>query len=80
MKTPSYYKGSDGLTAVRVVESFELPHHEACATEYILRAGFKVPGDKLVDLRKAVWWIRRAIKREEAKRARERTDLDMTNA
>ena len=34
-----------------------LPHPLASAVEYILRAPFK--GSELLDLRKAVWWLRR---------------------
>ena len=59
-----YLKGKDGLQVVDVLESFELNNHRAHAVEYLLRAGKK--GDqKLTDLRKAIWWVKREIALDE---------------
>lgn len=58
--TPSYYE-RNGIKAIEVVEAWELGHHLATAVVYILRAGKKPGDDYLQDLKKAKWYLDRAI-------------------
>lgn len=57
---PSHYK-SGGLECIDVIEAFRLGFRLGNAIKYILRAGKK--GNKIEDLRKAMWYIDREIKR-----------------
>jgi hypothetical protein len=57
---PSHYKAG-GLEAIDIIEAFGLGFHLGNAVKYILRAGRKAPG-VLEDLKKARWYIDRAIK------------------
>lgn len=61
---PPHYKTKSGLEATQVVEAFELEFHEGVAVQYILRA--KNKEDRLMDLRKARWYLDRKIKMLEA--------------
>lgn len=54
----SYYKGD---FVMRIIEIFGLGFCLGNVVKYILRAGVKTP-DKLVDLRKARWYLNREIK------------------
>jgi hypothetical protein len=58
--SPSHYKAG-GMEAIDVIEAFGLDYHLGNATKYILRAGKK--GDRIEDLRKAVWYLEREIAR-----------------
>lgn len=53
-----------GIECADISEHFD--HPRAAALEYIWRAGLK--GDKAEDLRKAIWWLQRAIQIEERRR------------
>lgn len=55
---PKHYK-SNGLECIEVIESFKLGFNLGNSVKYILRAGKK--GDRLEDLRKAVWYLEREI-------------------
>ncbi len=57
---PSHYK-SNGMEAIDVIEAFGLSYQLGSAAKYILRAGKKGPAAE--DLRKAIWFIEREIKR-----------------
>ena len=59
---PSHYRGAGGLEAIDVIEAFTLDYHLGNALKYILRAGRKTT-DPTEDLRKASWYLRRAIER-----------------
>lgn len=55
---PPHYK-AEGIEAIDVIEAFCLDFSLGNAVKYILRAGRK--GDALEDLRKAAWYLARAI-------------------
>ena len=58
---PHYFRG--GIEAIDVIEAWKLDFATGNALKYIARAGRK--GDELEDLRKARWYIDRAIARRE---------------
>jgi hypothetical protein len=58
-RPPHYVTGS--MEAIDVMEAFELNLHLGNALKYILRAGKK--GDAKEDIAKAVWWLKRELKR-----------------
>lgn len=55
----SYYKRG-GVEAISVIENWGLGFHVGNAVKYLCRAGHKDPQTKDADLRKAVWYLRRA--------------------
>jgi hypothetical protein len=57
---PPHYKAG-GIETIDVIEAFGLDFHRGNAVKYILRAGRK--GDAEEDLRKALWYLNRAIER-----------------
>lgn len=57
---PEHYQGK-GLECIDVIEAFDLGFSLGNAVKYILRAGKK--GDRLEDLRKAIWYLQREINR-----------------
>ena len=60
---PPHYKAG-GMEAIDVIEAFAPDnYHRASALKYLLRAGRK--DDTVQDLRKAVWYIKREIERQE---------------
>lgn len=63
VNSPDHYKGN-GLEAIEVIEAFGLQHNYYLGNcvKYILRAGKK--GCAVEDLRKAEWYLRRAIDRQ----------------
>lgn len=60
---PAHYQTASGLEAIDVIEAFELGFLLGNAVKYVLRAGKK--RDALTDLRKARWYLDRAIKQAE---------------
>jgi hypothetical protein len=59
---PGHYKGIGGLECIDVIEAFDLGFHLGNAVKYIIRAGVKDPTTYREDLRKARWYINRALK------------------
>lgn len=57
---PDYYK-ANGLEAFDVIDSFELNFNLGNAFKYIARAGKK--DDKVEDLKKAITYLNREIKK-----------------
>lgn len=55
---PPHYKAG-GIEVIDIIEAFGLDFHRGNAIKYILRAGRK--GAALEDLRKAAWYLARAI-------------------
>lgn len=65
---PAHYGGAeDPYEAIKVIEAWGLGFALGNAVKYLARAGRK--GDRLTDLRKAAWYLQRAIANEEARRA-----------
>jgi hypothetical protein len=60
---PQHYQSENGIEVIDVIEAFELNFHLGNAVKYILRAGKK--DNQLQDLRKAMWYLSREIKRME---------------
>lgn len=65
---PDYYK-SGGLEAFDVIDAFNLDFNLGNAFKYIARAGKK--DSKVEDLRKAVTYLNREIKKEDNNRIQE---------
>lgn len=61
---PAHYKTASGLEAIDVIEAFGLSYHLGNAAKYILRAGKKDGANRGEDLRKAIWYLHRAIEKE----------------
>lgn len=59
---PPHYK-ADGIEAADVIEAFDLNWRLGSVVKYILRAGRK--GDRLEDLKKALWYLQREIDKSE---------------
>lgn len=58
---PPHYK-SGGMEVIDIIEAFGLGFHDGNVVKYILRAGRK--GDALEDLRRAAWYLARAIEKD----------------
>ena len=58
---PSHYSGD---LVMRVIEERGLDFALGNTVKYVCRAGSK--GDKLTDLKKGLWYLQRAIEREES--------------
>lgn len=65
---PPHYQTAAGLEAIDVIQAFNLDFLRGNSVKYLLRAGKK--GDALEDLRKARWYVDRAIAAHEAAAAR----------
>jgi hypothetical protein len=61
--SPLYYQGGGNFEAIDVIEQFGLNFSLGNCIKYILRAGHK--DDRLVDLKKAAWYLNREINKEE---------------
>jgi hypothetical protein len=59
---PLHYQGNN-IEVIDVIEDFGLGFSLGNAIKYILRAGKK--GDRVEDLRKAIWYIEREITNEQ---------------
>lgn len=66
-----YVSHPSGVECITIVE--HMPFCEGNAIKYLWRAGEK--GDRLEDLRKAAWYVNRAIDLEERRRAAATADL-----
>lgn len=53
------------IEAIQVIEDWKLGYHLGNALKYIARADHK--GSKVKDLQKAVWYLTRAIEKEESR-------------
>ncbi len=74
---PAHYGGADNpYEAIKVIEAWELGFHLGNTVKYISRAG-KKGGRLLEDLKKARWYLDRAIERmERADRGADRGEGD----
>lgn len=62
---PDHYQSTQ-IEAIDVIEQFYLNFSRGSALKYILRAGKKPHESEVDDLKKALWYIEREIKRIEA--------------
>ncbi len=60
---PAHYQSASGIEAIDVIEAFGLGFHLGNVVKYVLRAERK---NGLEDLKKARWYIDRAIARRES--------------
>jgi hypothetical protein len=61
---PSHYGGADNpYEAIKVIEAWGLGFNLGNCIKYISRAGKKETSNTLVDLQKALWYLRREIER-----------------
>jgi hypothetical protein len=61
---PQHYGGEENIyEAIKVIEAWELDFHLGNVVKYISRAGKK--GSKIEDLKKAQWYMNRAIEQAE---------------
>ena len=65
VEAPSHYVDGRKYQPLDVIEDWGLGYHLGNVLKYVARAGRK--GDKLEDLRKAAFYLRREIEREEMK-------------
>lgn len=66
VERPAHYAEGRRFEPINVIEDWELGFHEANAVKYLSRAGRK--GNRIEDLRKAVWYINRRIKQLEGEK------------
>lgn len=62
ISNPPHYTMGRNIEPIEVIEDWELGFHLGCALKYISRAGRK--DDYKQDLKKAVWYLERAINNE----------------
>jgi hypothetical protein len=65
---PWWYRSSNGIEAIEVVEGFRLTYNLGEAVVHILRAGRKPGHSRLLDLREAEWHLKREIDNEKHKK------------
>jgi hypothetical protein len=62
---PAHYGGDTVYEAIKIIEAVDFPQklafHLGNALKYVLRAGKKDPNKTVEDLKKAVWYLNRAI-------------------
>ena len=63
---PAHYTFSE-IEPIDVIEAWGLGFHLGCLLKYVCRAGHK--GNRLEDLRKAAWYLKREIQRLERAKA-----------
>lgn len=61
---PAHYAEGRRHEPIDVIEDWQLGYHLGCALKYISRAGRK--GDAATDLKKAIWYLQRELKRCES--------------
>lgn len=63
---PDHYSG-DGITAMQIIEAFNLNFALGNVIKYALRAGRKPGEDEVHDLNKAAWYLQRELEAAEAR-------------
>lgn len=63
---PAHYGGDTTYEAIKVIEAWQLDFCLGNCLKYLCRAGKK--GDELEDLRKAAWYLSRAIQQREQRK------------
>ena len=65
--SPKHYKSKNGLEAIDVIETWSLNYHLGNAVKYIIRAGRKDDSTVEEDLNKAIWYLKRELRRRSLK-------------
>lgn len=61
---PQHYGGKDNpFEPIKIIEGLNLDFHTGNALKYMLRAGKKDPSKEVEDLEKAIWYLKRKIKK-----------------
>lgn len=60
---PAHYHASSGFEVIEIIEAWSLNFNRGNALKYLARAGRKDPASEAQDLRKALWYIERELKR-----------------
>lgn len=70
VNSPTHYKSnSSGYEVIDIIEFFNLNFHRGNVLKYLLRsgkkaeAGYEVSEKEIEDLEKAIWYLRREVKR-----------------
>ena len=58
---PSHYRKDSGLEAIDAIEAWDLNFNLGNVIKYVCRAGLKSGQDDCVDLKKALWYLKREI-------------------
>jgi hypothetical protein len=67
---PPHYGGDTTYEAIKVIEAWELGFCLGNCVKYVSRAGKK--GNRLLDLKKALWYLQREVDNEQNKASRSR--------
>lgn len=59
---PSHYHAQSGVEVIEAIEAWDLCFALGNVIKYVARAGHKDPAKRLEDLRKAQWYLERALK------------------
>ena len=62
---PAHYHASSGFEVIEIIEAWSLNFNRGNALKYLARAGRKDPASEAQDLKKALWYIERELKRLE---------------
>lgn len=62
---PAHYHAESGLEVIDIIEAWALNYNRGNALKYLARAGRKDPASEAQDLKKALWYIERELKRLE---------------
>tara|TARA_Y100000310_G_scaffold335561_1_gene417886 strand:- start:126 stop:497 length:372 start_codon:yes stop_codon:yes gene_type:complete len=58
---PSHYRQDSGLEAIDAIEAWDLNFNLGNVIKYVCRAGLKTRQDGSIDLKKALWYLKREI-------------------
>ena len=62
---PTHYHALSGFEVIEIIEAWSLNFNRGNALKYLARAGRKDPATEAQDLKKALWYIERELKRLE---------------
>ena len=70
---PDYYN-ANGIEVLDVIAAFNLGFNTGNALKYVCRAGHKPGADRIIDLRKAAFYLKREIEELEKKRGEHKNE------
>ena len=57
-----HYKNADNIEAIDLIQAYNLNFNLGNAIKYVARFNYK--GDKISDLRKAIWYLKKELEHE----------------
>ena len=57
-----HYKNADNIEAIDLIQAYNLNFNLGNAIKYVARCNYK--GDKISDLRKAIWYLKKELEHE----------------